>query len=259
MEAAKTPSSLTSALRESRVRRRQDSFQEKEDDKRENLGWGIYGSEISDYARSFQDVLEGRGILDIIKQKQAPVVVDLMGPSGTLASLFKIIKNKDKFGLAVSLADERSEKQLKRDRDLGIIQIAGDITKGATWRRIESALYGRKADLLMERALEGLLYLPLNDKLCAILLNKAWKLLSDNQGTLLAEVPLGEEGLVIAEKQGQKIEGWVSFLKKNGINAIYSSSDIKHGGTFLGVVSGYLKLVKTPDSPKNLPFLPSKV
>lgn len=131
-----------------------------------------------------------------------------MGPSDTIASLFeKLPEDKSKIGIAVTLGERRDLKQTERDTRLGIVQIAGDITKPSTWEQIESRLYGRKADLIMERAVGGFSDIPDNEKLYAILVNKAWKLLNDQNGMLLAQVPDDSK----ISKYGSK--KWIEFCK----------------------------------------------
>lgn len=214
--------------------------------------WGLYNSTVEDYERrNFRNLL-GRDLLfrrkhivDFIKQRTDPVVIDLMAPSGTLESLFEKIRDKPKFGLAVSLSDSRSDSQKAKDEKLGIKQLEGDIMLSQTWDEIKHLLNGRKADVIMERAEDGLNYLPRNERLYAILLNKAWKLLSDNNGMLLIQCP---DSMV----KSVNLKKWIECLNKVGINC--KSNQIYGHRGYKGFI-GHLKIVKTPNSPKELPFL----
>lgn len=205
----------------------------------------VVNSPIEDYEKNFRKLLRNnifdrpKHIIDLIKQKPSPVVIDLMAPSGTLASLFEKVADKPKFGLAASLFDSRNDSQKERDEKLGIKQLSGDIMLSQTWDKIENLLGGRKADLIMERAYGGF-SIAISEKLYAILLNKAWKLLDDKNGTLLIQVPPVEADSV-------SMGNWIKYLSKVGVNC---KVDRYKGG---GIAN--LKLVKAPDSPKELPFL----
>lgn len=211
-------------------------------------GWKPYGSDISSYDATFRLAL-GTSIASFINDRKAPVVVDLMAPSFTLLSLFAIVSDKNNFGLAVSLSDERTRVQKWRDKGLNVIQLAGDIMSSATWRNIDEVMQGRKADLIMERALGGLDIIPPQPKLYAILINKAWKILSDKEGVMLLHTP-HDSSLLAA---GIHIQDFVNNLKANGINAECFKSGVPI--SLVTPASSVLKLIKTPDSPKNLPFL----
>ena len=203
--------------------------------------WVHYGSLPQEYTKCFKSVLEGKTIEDLVNDKRSPVVIDLMSPSETLYYLFKWHPQIPDLGIAVSLLDKRQDWEKERDEKLGIKLVAGDIMKAATWKKIKETLSGKKADLIMERALAGMDYILKNEKMFAILLNQSWKLLNDN-GIFLAQLPTGLHGL---EEKGQmRIHEWINMIKKMGINIVHD------GPT--------LKLTKTPNSPENLPFLTLK-
>lgn len=113
----------------------------------------------------------------------------------------------------------------------------------------------------MERAVLGLAYIPTHEKFYAIAINKAWQMLSDQGGMLLAQV-LTAGQLRIANI---RIDKWVNLLKENGIDATYQSSNFpplmyllkrRPIDLFLPAsIQGSIKLIKTPNSPKDLPFL----
>lgn len=200
--------------------------------------FGAYGKPISSYEESFDLILDG-SISDLLKNKPFPVVVDLMGPSDTIVSLFEAFPSKSKFGLAVSLEDLRSDFKKERDANLNVIQIAGDILETSTWNEIKKKLPdGRGADLIMERALMGFESLPRDVKVYSMLLNRAWRLLSKNNGVLLAEVELGYEA---------EAARMIEYFKEHKINASIGASEDK---------AAAIKVVKTQNSPEKLPFPP---
>ena len=191
--------------------------------------WWCYKSNISDYDSSF-----GLEIKDILKGKENPIVIDFMAPSGTLNFLFKQIPDKNKLGIAISLEDLRTDQERKKDSNLNVVQIPGDILKSSTWEKIEYHLQGRKADLILERAVLGLDCITDDIRIHALLLNKAWQLLSDNNGIFLVEVKIA-----FKDKVKNLIE---EFKRRHEIEISFIENTLTPG----------IKLIKTPNSPKRL-------
>jgi len=202
--------------------------------------WPVYGSLIESYEDDFRPVLGSVSISSFVRRRSAPVVIDLMSPSDTLADLFMKFPNKPKLGIAHSYRDRRDKEKLDRDEKLGIKQVSGDILELETWNEIEETLDGKKADLIIERAIKGKDFITSDIRIHAVLLNKAWKLLSNDNGMLLAEVPHQRFDLLLRDKPITLFD-WISFVKKKGVNIDFNWH--------------VLKLVKTSNSPQNLPFL----
>lgn len=209
----------------------------------EGSTWCAYGQDIEMYESEFSGVLNG-SISDVLKDRTFPVVIDLMAPSRTIATLFEKFPDKPKLGLAVSLDDLRSDQQKAIDKGLSVEQIAGDILRSSTWNEIEKKLQGHKADLVMERALAGFNCIPSYPRLYAMLLNKAWDLLSKANGILLFQGPFRKE---IDQKTDTIIYQWINNLLNSGISVMIDS--------LLDNDHHYIKIVKTPNSPEKLPFL----
>lgn len=198
--------------------------------------WTIYNSPISSYEKTFSRVLDGKKFADLLRQKPHPTVVDLMAPSNTLADLFGQLPQSGKLGIALSLEDLRGKVLKDRDAALGIKQISGDITRPKTWRALQSALEGRKADLIMERAVSGLADLPQDKRFYSYVMDNLWNMLDINGGILVLATPFDI-------RLNVKI-AWIDLLKSQGIIAEFD------GGGCLG---GCLRLVRTPESLRNLP------
>lgn len=220
-------------------------------DKRSDKDWPAYGAHIESYQASFSNVLQGERIDNFVKNRRSKVVIDLMGPSEALIGLFEQIPSRSKFGLAVSLEDLRSKEERERGNKLNIVQMTGDITKSGTWHKINKLLEGRKADLIMERALAGLNHLPYQAKFYAIMVNKVWKLLNPEGGMLLAEVPNFTSSSVNERlKTGNPyllasiIADWTAYLRNRDIDISYSQT-----------YNGTIKIVRKPSDPQSLPFL----
>lgn len=199
--------------------------------------WSTYGEHFSAYDKSFNGVLE-RSIHALLRKKKSLKIIDFMGPSEAITTLFERFPKKPMFGVAVSLSDLRSDGERKRDARLNVKQTSGDILKSSTWDQIEEQLQGYKADLIMERAHAGFWCIPVSLRLYAILLNRAWGLLSEENGVLIAEVP------TLFQSEAKRIID--SFRKNNEMDASTGKS-LYDGGL-------YIKMVKTPNSPKKLPF-----
>jgi hypothetical protein len=122
--------------------------------------WNAYGSEMSSYNASFEEVLEGTCIQDLVRDISPLVMVDIMGPSATTRKLFETFPNKEKLGIAVTLEDLRDVDARAADERNNIYQINADILKSSTWREIENKLAGCKANLVTARPLGGFMCLP---------------------------------------------------------------------------------------------------
>ena len=205
-------------------------------------GWKTYESDIGSYDDTFRLAL-GISIASFVKDRKSPVVVDLMSPSFALLSLFAKVSDKNKFGLVVSLRDERTRVRKMIDRGMNVRQLAGDIMSSATWRDIDEVMQGRKADLIMERALGGLNNIPIHLSLYAILINKAWRILSHKEGTMLLQTPYDSDLLAA----GIHIQDFVGNLRGKGIDAEYFKSGVSTSRSVL-------KLIKSAGSPEKLPF-----
>jgi hypothetical protein len=204
----------------------------------DGYAWFDYGKNIVSYEKSFAGVLSNNSVKDLLKGKENLVVIDLMAPSGTIASLFTQFPDRKKFGLAVSLEDLRSKEEKERDIKLNITQISGDIMKSSTWSKIEEQLQGRKATLVMERATCGFDCIPSIPKLYAVFLSKVWGFLSKDGGITMAELPTD-----FVDQTRIMLNG---FRENSKIEASMGKGPYPFGYS--------MKLVRNPNSPEKLPF-----
>ena len=77
--------------------------------------------------------------------------------------------------------------------------------------------------------------IPEDPRLYAMLLNKAWRLLSRENGIIMVQIPKVFNG---------KARAWTESIR----------NDIKVDAWGMPDGYAYLKIVKTPDSPEKLPF-----
>jgi hypothetical protein len=205
--------------------------------------WDTFGSRIEDYWSEFEIVLQNRDVLADLKAASDPVVIDLLSSTVAVSTLFRDLPQEHKLGIAVGRSDKRSRRQQAKEARLGIHQIAGDITHPKTWQEIEKILAGRKANLIIERGLGAVsLYMPRHRDFYGIVAQKAWDLLSRDNGSVLAHLP---EPSILAE-DGADMPKWRRLLDLTGIDYSYDLST-----SFTPI----LRLLKTHDSPERLPLV----
>lgn len=161
--------------------------------------WSAYNSSLARYEIELFGDNHGEPLRKLIADIQDPVVLDLMAPSGTLAELFDKIPNQHRLGIAVSLQDLRGDKEKTRDKALGITQIAGDLSSPSTWRLIDRAFNGRRANLIIEAADQGARTLPHHHKFFAYAFKKMWSILDEQNGQMILSylrIPLRESGIL---------------------------------------------------------------
>lgn len=202
---------------------------------RNSDAWAEDDSPIEIYEELFEDVLGDITIVEFVKSRPSPIVIDLMSQSAALASLFRLLpRGHCQLGLSVALSDKRTGIEETQNADSKIKHLAGDILSNDTWKKIDNELVGRKADLIMERANAGLTLIPHENIVHAVLLRKAWKILNKNGGMLIFETPsIGYD---------KSLDKWVNYLKENCVDAVYDREIA-------------VKIIRTPNSPEKLPFL----
>ena len=117
---------------------------------------------------------------------------------------------------------------------------------GRTWRDVESALDGRKANLIMERAIQGMENVPNHKKFYAVVLNRVWHLLEPRGGTLLFETPT-EGDLRQAGISGEDLKRWAEVLEKARIEVVLNEDEC--------TLRWHVRLTRHPNSPNELPQL----
>jgi hypothetical protein len=203
--------------------------------------WGFDGTDMCRYDDTFKKVLDGRKISDILTENREEITwLDIMASTKYMEEVFNKITGA-KFGVAVVLSDKRNEEQINKDNKLRIKLVTGNVAESRTWKKIEEALDGRKAKFITERANIGLDYLPVDERFYYTMVNHAWNLL-EVDGMLLMQT----KNIEVLTDSKIRIKMWLDLLRKNGVIAVFGS------GNYFGDA---LKLVKTSDSPENLPFL----
>ncbi|QQG41851.1 MAG: hypothetical protein HYV90_00865 [Candidatus Woesebacteria bacterium] len=208
--------------------------------------WKTYGSSIEDYDKSFRAVLEGGHIVDLVRDSNEPVVVDLMSSTEAIASLFGQLSQSNKLGIAVSSEDDRLPDKKRRDDQMGIKHVPGDLSQPASWKTLKETLGGRKANLILERGGMGVQSLPFNENFYGYVFNRLWEIVSEDGGTILIQ---GSTTHAL-EQTGIRVKEWVDLLKSNGVDVVLDVGEDDFGFDYTT-----LKIVKTPESPKKLPLL----
>jgi hypothetical protein len=177
--------------------------------------WGVYNSPLVKYQKTFDPVLQGQPIAELVSQKSNPLVIDLMSSTTALADLFYRLPDvPGKRGIALSLADMREDWEKKRDDELGLVQLAGDLTKSSTWRALKDETEGIGADLILERSVLGVNVLPIHSIYYAYAIAKVWGLMSPDHSVALIDLP----GTFELKKAGVDILEWTENLRQSGID-----------------------------------------
>jgi hypothetical protein len=194
--------------------------------------WVFPDSSLTSYETTFYGVLHGKKIKTLIENNPHPVVLDLMASPRALWDLLQPIRAQEKTGIAVGDKEIRNEETTEVDKEQGISQIIGDITKSETWEKIEQELGGKKVDLIMERGLGALEDLPNRPLYFASVLQRMWRILGEN-GVILLEMP---------RKKPVDPKAFAKALTEIGIEAHCDSIN-------------YCMLIKrNPSSPNIIPF-----
>lgn len=189
----------------------------------------------------FRDFLIGRR-----QEGKNTFVLDLMSPGAVLHQL------PIQGGLAVSLGDGRTDEEKMADRENGIDLATGNVLLIEPWKKIHSWLFQHNIDgfdLILCRPDGGLdpSYIPEIKGVYYSLINRAWNVLSPDNGVLLTQVPyhlhyLREYSFSPGPVPKKEMDKWLQLLLDSNIGVNY---DFQLA----------LKLVRNPNSPQNLPVL----
>lgn len=212
--------------------------------------WGFHNEAVASYEKSFENVLGGKSLTDLIRTRAKPIVIDLMAPPRTVYDLLRDFPSGR--GLAVSLPDHRVS-QLREDIQVtydakNVKWLPEDITRSSTWKHVEHWLQGSKAHLVMERAMVGLESLPIDKNILGTLLNKAWRNLDPNGGVFLFETPPSDQLL----RAGIDINAWVDSLR-GSLDVKYDPGDPTRERFMYR--TGKIMIVRSPSSPRLLPSI----
>lgn len=220
------------------------------EDETQGKKWGFWNSSPFDYEVTeggisvFKTVLP-EGISGFVNQRkskdQKVFVVDLLSTPAMLTHL-----NIDG-GVAVGLGNPSLEEFQTVMSQKDISYISGNILTKKPW--IGLSEWQRKHqipgfDLIISRAQmhpKHHKFIPNRPEVYFSLLNRAWKLLNPNEGTLVFDIPIFESEAPIGNDE---IEKWLKNLKQNGIEFKYSEYSA-------------LKLVRHQNSPERLPSSPA--
>jgi hypothetical protein len=232
----------TRSLREAIVERSDARAKREIEDLKEG-GWVTDYSNFADHEDYFSVVLNKVNLREYLGKIQNPTVIDLMAPGSALLDLFENLPQNNKLGISVStLKDVRNSQQALGEK--GIIHLVGDLLSTKTWKAIDQALDGRKTDLIVERGLSGIAFIPVRKDLYTLAARTIWNRLNPNGGIILAEIPSFAQ---FAELD-VNLYAWKDKLVEMGINAEY------FGGAGFRY-SGKIFIQRLPDSPDKLPSL----
>jgi hypothetical protein len=205
-------------------------------------GWVADRSDFLSYEEYFAMDLGQLGVREHLLSVPNPTVVDLMSPTNALSDLFDSLPQVDKLGISVSTLNyQRSPQQELEDESKRVYPVCGDLLTPEAWKEMDEKLNGRPIDFLVERALSGIIFLPLDRDIYEIGSRLIWERVNPNGGIILAQIPSAFQFAGI----NVNLHGWINRLNKSGIDARYG------GGNFPN--TGKLLLKRFPDSPSSLP------
>lgn len=210
--------------------------------------WRFWNSSPFDYELTeggisvFKTVLP-EGISGFVNERrskgQKVFVVDLLSTPAMLTHL-----NIDG-GVAIGLGNPPLKELQHTMSQKNISYIPGNILTKKPWIGLSEWKKEHQIpgfDLIISRAQmhpKHHKFIPNRPEVYFSLLNRAWKLLNPNEGTLVFDIPIFESG---APVDNNGIEKWLNILKQNGIESKYSEYSA-------------LKLVRRQNSPEKLPSL----
>lgn len=189
--------------------------------------WGFYNKKTPHYDEQFKSVLP-EGFEKLVEEMGQILVLDAFGPLSFIRDLADKTK-KINGGIALSLADLRSEEQRKRDKRNNIFQLQGaDIYSSKRWRSsVEEflRLNGKEGfDLITCLPISGW---DIKDEkgeandpsidLVWIVTNHLWQL-------------LGENGLLFIQYDMEKFTGiksWIELVKRKKIDIKDKESEVR--------------------------------
>ena len=216
--------------------------------------WNYLNLDVKSYEKTFEKVLDGKRLKDIIINRNNPIVIDLMASPGTLDELInkQILKGR---GLAVSLLDHDYKEKYKNTSKLSAYEapnirwLQENLALPKTWKKIDDWLNEEKenkAHLIMARPIDGWDYFPENEFLYGMLLNNMWSKLDPNEGVLLFQTP---KNCFLVEKYISLALIYESLRKTVDIR--FDQGNSEYGVPFV-TTRPTMMITKHPDSPKLL-------
>ncbi|MFA5933101.1 MAG: hypothetical protein WCV81_02420 [Microgenomates group bacterium] len=196
--------------------------------------WRFDNENLSQFESFFAPVLDKPLYETISEYKsshpESTYVMNIMGGTQLLKEL------RPTKGIAVRLADNRTDQEKEEDTKRKISIITGKVLSNSLWKKIPS-----QQNFILSMPQGALYSLPISDDIYYFLINEMWKKLADN-GTMLVQIPNFAKPI---------LSKWTPALNQNSaINADYAPSKSRN--------LDYLafKMNRLKGSPINLPQLP---
>lgn len=212
--------------------------------------WNILFSDAQNYEETFSQVL-GEDTLKSILERWNPsdtAVLDMMGYGEVLHDL------NVQHGLAVALTDKR-DKYKKTKHGPAIDMVTGNILSAKTWRAIDDWLHIKAPDdhlfkLILARPEGGLQTLPQRADYGAVLIDRLYRRLSSQEGTMLVQT---------IDTFDDDLPAWVHLLNNTpGITAVHQTLQPEDGKMRIlaahNITSSAIRITKSAGAPPRLPF-----
>jgi hypothetical protein len=224
--------------------------------------WPLYDAGFASFAQTFKDVLPGGK--KITREAEASALfteyirsilrpdlhahlnaIELGGPGGKLFEGFPKRFFEKTFGVCLADSQNPINEQLASSHEI----IRGDLHRNDTYKKIETALHGGKASLIISRMYGGLDEVT-RDPVIWAKVARAWYRLLSEDGLMFVQYRASEGAQWVSETEIRKdvreklLKEWTEFLQDN------------YGDTLEVQLGDHeFRLRKKEGAPKELPIL----
>ena len=208
--------------------------------------WSIFESPFASYMDDFSRLENYPGeIIDLLRSKRRPVIIDLLSSTATLRNLkHTVLKDREMRALAVGLTDNRSSEEKALDASLGITYTAGNLRRPNFWEGIDNWLGEEVTDFIFQRGAGGLTYLPTRPIFAVAAISEVWEMLNPDGGYAFLQTPPADA----LEENGIEVNKWASQLRQARIPSWFVPDYSCAADNNLSY--GLLRLDRTPQSPE---------
>jgi hypothetical protein len=201
--------------------------------------WATHDSGLNDYSDTFNDVLKTSLSLHLKASVENNPNASILDIAAAETAVREATDLGFKYGLAVSLGFGLGSLP---PAEASVIEIVnGDIVEQSTWQTIDEHMRANAVptfDVILSRPLRGLHHFTNSVAMHFELLQRAWRILSPQNGQLLFQIPHMTFGI------------GVDYLEK--LNAT-SGITVAIGSSFQNIYGVSVHLQRNPEAPKLLP------
>jgi hypothetical protein len=182
--------------------------------------WWVFDSSFASYEVDFRKVDRDQKLpafIEKLRGEPEPIVVDLLSSPAALRSLKSERGLSRMKGIAVGLADSRTDEEIREDTANNIHFVAGRLEDSKTWEDLKELLGDRKVNLFLERGHGGLEDTPFSRNLYSTFINRIWDNLDPDLNLAALEIP----PLKAFTSARIPIKSWLRKLERRNIYLRY--------------------------------------